>query len=60
MMMDKEHPFVGDQSPRIQLDARTPHGIRQAGLALVKGKKYAAAFICAERPAHGEGCADLG
>ncbi len=40
MMMDKAHPFVGDQSPRIQLDASTPHGIRQAGLALVKGKKY--------------------
>lgn len=38
--MDKDHPFVGDQSPRIELDATTPHGIRQSGLALVKGKKY--------------------
>ena len=38
--MDKEQPFVGDQSPRIQLDAATPHGIQQSGLALVKGKKY--------------------
>ena len=38
--MDKEQPFVGDQSPRIELDASTPHGIRQTGLALVKGKKY--------------------
>ena len=37
---DKEQPFVGDQSPRIELDASTPHGIRQAGLALMKGKKY--------------------
>jgi alpha-N-arabinofuranosidase len=38
--MDKEQPFVGDQSPRIELDASTPHGIRQSGVALVKGKKY--------------------
>ncbi len=38
--MDKIHPFVGDQSPRIELDSSTPHGIRQSGLALVKGKKY--------------------
>ncbi len=39
--MDKDQPFVGDQSPRIELDTSTPHGIRQAGLAVVKGKKYA-------------------
>lgn len=38
--MDKEKPFVGDQSPRITLDAKTPHGILQSGLALVKGKQY--------------------
>jgi alpha-N-arabinofuranosidase len=40
VVMDKDHPFVGDQSPRIQLDSSMPHGIRQSGLALVKGKKY--------------------
>lgn len=38
--MDKDKPFVGDQSPRIQLDSSTPHGIQQSGIALVKGKKY--------------------
>ena len=38
--MDKEAPFVGDQSPRIALDATTPHGIRQSGIALVKDKVY--------------------
>jgi len=38
--MDTEKPFVGDQSPKIELDASTPHGIRQAGLSLVNGKKY--------------------
>ena len=40
VVMDKEKPFVGDQSPRITLDAATPHGIQQAGLALVKDKQY--------------------
>ena len=38
--MDKDKPFVGDQSPRIELDASAPRGIRQSGLALVKGKQY--------------------
>ncbi len=38
--MDKSQPFVGDQSPRITLDATTPHGIQQEGLALLSGKKY--------------------
>jgi alpha-N-arabinofuranosidase len=40
VVMDKDHPFVGDQSPRIALDASTPHGIRQSGIWLVKGKQY--------------------
>ncbi len=38
--MDKEHAFVGEQSPRIDLDPSVPHGIRQIGLALVNGKQY--------------------
>jgi len=40
VVMDKDHPFVGEQSPRIELDPSTPHGIRQSGFALVKGKSY--------------------
>ncbi len=40
VIMDKENSFVGDQSPRVQLDPSIPHGIQQSGLALVKGKKY--------------------
>ncbi len=38
--MDKDQPFVGEQSPRIELDPATPRGIEQTGLSLVKGKKY--------------------
>jgi alpha-L-arabinofuranosidase len=26
--MDKDQPFVGEQSPHIELDSSTPHGIR--------------------------------
>jgi len=40
VVMDKDRPFVGDQSPRIDLDSASAHGIRQSGFALVKGKKY--------------------
>ncbi len=40
VVMDKDNPFVGDQSPRIELDASTPHGIQQSGIALVNGKQY--------------------
>ena len=45
VVMDKGHPFVGDQSPRIQLDPAVPHGIRQSGLALLKGKQYTGHII---------------
>ncbi len=38
--MDPAHPFVGRHSPRIQLDPLRPRGIRQSGLALVKGQRY--------------------
>lgn len=38
--MDPQDPFVGAQSPRIELSASSPHGIRQSGLALVKGRRY--------------------
>lgn len=40
VVMDADRPFVGEHSPEIQLDAATPHGIRQNGLALVAGKRY--------------------
>ncbi|HVC30065.1 MAG TPA: hypothetical protein VND24_02685, partial [Steroidobacteraceae bacterium] len=38
--MDTRDPFVGLHSPRIELGATSAHGIRQSGLALVKGKRY--------------------
>jgi len=38
--LDTNQPFVGDHSPKIQLDASTPHGIKQTGFSLVNGKAY--------------------
>ncbi len=38
--MDKSQPFVGEQSPVIQIDGATPRGIRQSGLAVLDGKQY--------------------
>jgi alpha-N-arabinofuranosidase len=38
--LDKDHSFVGEQSPRITLNATQEHGIQQSGIALVKGKAY--------------------
>jgi alpha-N-arabinofuranosidase len=40
VVMDKDHPFVGDQSPCIQLEGAAARGIRQSGLTLVNGKQY--------------------
>jgi alpha-L-arabinofuranosidase len=48
--MDKEKPFVGEQSPRIALDAKVPHGIRQSGIALVKGKRYTGRIVVKASP----------
>ncbi len=48
--MDKDKPFVGDQSPRIALDASTEHGIRESGIALQKGKRYIGHIILRGTP----------
>jgi alpha-L-arabinofuranosidase len=38
--MDTSEPFVGSQSPRIELASDAPHGISQSGFSLIKGKRY--------------------
>jgi len=48
--MDKDQPFVGEQSPRIELDPSTPHGIRQSRLALAKKKRYTGHVILRSTP----------
>jgi alpha-N-arabinofuranosidase len=40
IVMDTAEPFVGSQSPRIQLTSDAPHGVSQSGFSLVKDKQY--------------------
>jgi len=50
VVMDREHPYVGDQTPTIKLQAAEPRGIRQNGLALRKGKPYTGRIVLAGDP----------
>jgi alpha-L-arabinofuranosidase len=50
VVMDKDNPFVGEHSPRIELDSSTPRGIRQSGLALVKGRRYTGHIVLRGTP----------
>lgn len=40
VIMDGNAPYVGDQSPRVAVDASIRKGLSQAGIALAKGKRY--------------------
>jgi alpha-L-arabinofuranosidase len=40
VIMDAKAPYVGEQSPRIAVDASTRKGLSQAGIGLAKGKRY--------------------
>jgi alpha-L-arabinofuranosidase len=40
VVMDADQPFVGEHSPKILLDAATPHGISQSGFSLVGDMQY--------------------
>src|ERR1035437_9814959 len=40
IVMDNAEPFVGSQSPRINLNSDMPHGIGQSVFSLVKDKQY--------------------
>jgi len=50
VVMDKSSPYVGDWSPSVQLDAATPHGISQSGIALVGGRAYTGRVVLAGSP----------
>ena len=40
VLMDTNHPFVGEQSPWIELAGSEPRGIRQTGVNLIQGDTY--------------------
>jgi alpha-L-arabinofuranosidase len=45
--MDTEHPYVGEHSPLVKLNAAKAHGFQQAGLALREGKSYTGRVVLA-------------
>jgi alpha-N-arabinofuranosidase len=40
VVMDKMNAYVGEWSPLVRLEAATPHGVSQSGLALRAGRAY--------------------
>jgi len=50
VVMDRERAYVGDHSPMVKLEAATPHGIQQSGMAIRKGRKYSGRVVLAAEP----------
>jgi alpha-L-arabinofuranosidase len=50
VVMDRKHPYVGEQSPEIRLESRRSHGIQQSGLVLRKAKMYTGRVVLAGSP----------
>lgn len=48
--MDSTNSFVGNYSPKIQMDEQAKRGIQQSGLPLVKGKSYTGHIVLAGNP----------
>jgi len=47
VVMDRDHPYVGEHTPRIQLGGGEARGIQQAGLALRKSRVYSGRVVLA-------------
>ncbi|MHC4659666.1 MAG: alpha-L-arabinofuranosidase C-terminal domain-containing protein, partial [Planctomycetota bacterium] len=52
--MTKDKAYCGEHSPRIQVTVKSPMGIHQTGLGLVKGKKYTGYIVLAAEEADTE------
>ena len=50
VVMDRQNPYVGSQTPLVQLAGEAPRGIQQAGLALRKGKAYMGRVVLRGEP----------
>jgi alpha-L-arabinofuranosidase len=50
VVMDTDHPYVGEHTPRVTLSSAEVHGIQQGGLAVRKGKSYAGRIVLAGAP----------
>ena len=47
VVMDADHPYVGDHTPLVKLSTAEAHGFQQAGLAVRKGKSYTGRIVLA-------------
>ena len=50
VVMDTMAPYTGEQTPLVKLEAKTPHGFSQSGIAVRKGKSYAGRILLAGSP----------
>ena len=50
VVMDTDHPYVGDHTPMVKLDSQDVRGIQQSGLAVRKGKAYKGRIVLAGTP----------
>jgi len=50
VVMDRDHPYVGEHSPLIRVGGSEPRGIQQAGLALRKSKPYSGRVVLRGEP----------
>ena len=50
VIMDTDHPYVGDHTPLVKLSQNEARGIQQAGLAVRKGKFYTGRVVLAGTP----------
>jgi alpha-N-arabinofuranosidase len=48
--MDTSSPYSGDHSPLVKLDAVSPHGLGQSGIAVRKGKAYTGRIVLSGSP----------
>jgi hypothetical protein len=45
--MDAKAAYTGDHSPLVKVDAKEPHGFKQSGIAVRKGKAYTGQIVLA-------------
>lgn len=50
VVMDRDHPYTGKQTPLIRLAGEDPRGIQQSGLVLRKSKDYSARVVLQGEP----------
>lgn len=50
VVMDRDHPYVGEHTPLIKLAGNDPRGIQQAGVVLRKSKIYSGRVVLAGEP----------